>query len=149
VQGTELFGSGACGGRLRGSGLCLTQACDRVDEGDELLRELQQLPRLRRQRDADGRQGCGGVRSRRPVGVRTCGVWCRSRPACSNARAASVYGPPPRRSARCATTASRSAAAHAASLASLGSAPPSTVAVICVAARVAASCAACHSRSRS
>ncbi len=59
-QGKELFGSGACGGRLRGLGLCLTQTCDRVGEADELLRELQQLPRLRRQRDADGGQAGGG-----------------------------------------------------------------------------------------
>lgn len=49
VQGAELFGGGSCGGRLRGLGLGLAQACDRIGESAELLRELQQLPPLRRQ----------------------------------------------------------------------------------------------------
>ena len=45
---------------LRGVGLGLTQACDRVDEPAELLREQEQLPHLARQGDADGGQRRGG-----------------------------------------------------------------------------------------
>ena len=60
VQRTELFGGGACGGGLRGVGLGLAEPCDCVGESAELLRELQQLPCLRRQGDADGGQGGGG-----------------------------------------------------------------------------------------
>lgn len=48
VQGAELFGGGAGGGGLRGLGLSLMQACDRVGELGELLREQEQLPQLGR-----------------------------------------------------------------------------------------------------
>ena len=149
LQPTQLASGCLCGCRLRGSGLRPAEAFHGLRQGEQSLRQEQQLPRLRGQCDAERRQG-GGGRAQPPTGRRPDVRRVVQVPAGVLERAGRVgvraAGPS---FGEVREDASRSAAAHAASPASLGSAPAATVALICVAARVVASCAACHSCSRS